>query len=312
MPLHPQCQAIVDAAKAAGVPFEADDYATMRTFYRASTELYRHATPALESVANLMFPGPESNVPIRLYRPRSGATTALPALVFYHGGGWVVGDLDTHDHMCRYLAGHADVLVASVDYRLAPEHKFPAAFDDACAAARWVTSKAGELGIDRARIAVGGDSAGGNLAAAVALALRDEGDVPLSLQLLIYPALDFTADNDSLRDNATGYMLTRKAMEQFTDWYLPKRITRTDPHASPQLAADHSGLPAALIQTAEFDPLRDEAIAYVATLRRAGVVVDHRHYEGMIHGFARMGGKVDHALLALDDAVKALRNAFGQ
>jgi acetyl esterase len=311
MPLHPQCQTIVDAAKAAGVPFEADDFVTMRKFYTGSTAIYRHSTPALDSVANLVFAGPAGNVPLRMYRPHNPSGQMLPVLVFYHGGGWVVGDLDTHDHVCRYLAGHAGVVVAAVDYRLAPEHKFPAAFDDACAAVRWITGKASDLGIDRSRVAVGGDSAGGNLAAAVALALRDEGDVPLSLQLLIYPALDFTADNDSLRDNGKGYMLTRAAMEQFSDWYLPKRITRTDPHASPQLAADHSGLPAAFIQTAEFDPLRDEAIAYSATLRQAGVPVEHRHYEGMIHGFARMGGKVDTALTALDDAAAALRGAFG-
>ncbi len=311
MPLHPQCQSIVDAANAAGVPFEASDYVMMRDAYRASTALYRHSTPALDSVANLMFAGPDCNLAARLYRPRAAAGAALPVLVFYHGGGWVVGDLDTHDHVCRYLAAHAGILVAAIDYRLAPEHKFPAAFDDACAAVRWVTGKADELGIDRQRVAVGGDSAGGNLAATVALAMRDEGDVPLSMQLLIYPAVDFTADNESLRDNGKGYMLTRAAMEQLTDWYLPTRIARTDPHASPQLAADHSGLPAALIQTAEFDPLRDEAVAYAKTLECAGVAVDHRHYDGMIHGFARMGGRVDTAFTALDDAAAALRRAFG-
>jgi acetyl esterase len=311
MPLHPQCQAIVDAARAAGVPFEATDFAMMRQAYAASTAVYRHLTPVLDSVANLVFSGPESNIAVRLYRPRAPSGTLLPTLVFYHGGGWVVGDLETHDHMCRYLAGNANALVVAVDYRLAPEHKFPAAFDDACAAVRWLLSKSVELGVDATRVAVGGDSAGGNLAAAVALAMRDEGSVRLSLQLLIYPAVDFTADNESLRDNGKGYMLTRAAMEQFTDWYLPRRLACTDPHASPQLAPDHSGLPAALIQTAEFDPLRDEGITYAKSLRRAGVDVEHRHYEGMIHGFARMGGRVDAGITALNDAASALRIAFG-
>ena len=258
----------------------------------------------------LMFAGPATNLALRLYRPRQTDNTPLPTLVFYHGGGWVVGDLDTHDHICRYLAGYAGCVVAAVDYRLAPEHKFPAAFDDACAAVRWITSQAENLNLDRQRIAVAGDSAGGNLAAAVALALRDEGDVPLKAQLLFYPALDFTADNQSLNDNAKGYMLTRAAMEQFTDWYLSKRIERTDPRASPQLASDHSGLPATLIKTAEFDPLRDAAVAYARTLTQAGVSVEHHQYDGMIHGFMRMGGRVDCALVALDDAVNMLKTAF--
>lgn len=310
MSLHPQCQAIVDAANAAGVPFEAGDYAAMRAAYSATTPSYRHVTSALDSVANLMFAGPDCNLPIRLYRPRPPDTTPPPVLVFFHGGGWVVGDLDTHDHLCRYLAAHAGIVVAALDYRLAPEHKFPAAFADACAAVRWVTSRADEIGIDRTRVAVGGDSAGGNLAAAVALTMRDEGDVPLALQALIYPAVNFTADNESLRNNATGYMLTRAAMEQFTDWYLPTRIARTDPRASPQLAAEHSGVAPAVVITAEYDPLRDEGAQYAKTLKQAGVAVEHHDYAGMIHGFARMGGRVDSAIDALDTISKALGRAF--
>lgn len=310
MPLDPQCQAIVDAANQSGVPFEADDVAAIRKLYLASTLIYRHATPPLDSVANIMIPAGETGLPVRLYRPVNAARPA-PVLVFFHGGGWAAGDLDTHDHLCRYIAGHSAAAVMAVNYRLAPEHPFPAAFDDACKALRWAHANATSIGIDPARMAVGGDSAGGNLAAATALTIRDEGAIRLRLQVLIYPAVDFTADNASLRDNGEGFLLTARAMDQFADWYLTDRITRTDPRASPLLASDHSGLPPALIQTAEYDPLRDEARAYADTLSRAGVPTDYRQYEGMVHGFARMGGRVDRATVALDDIVAALRAAFG-
>lgn len=310
MPLHPQCQAICEAAARAGSPFAQSDAASARAAYAATTGVYRHPTPPLDSVANLVFEGPGGHLAARLYRPRA-LTAPAPVLLFLHGGGWVVGDLDTHDHVCRQLAASAPVVVAAIDYRLAPEHPFPAALQDAQAALAWLRSAAGELGLDAGRMAVGGDSAGGNLAAALAIAARDEGAQPLKLQLLIYPAVDFNADNDSLRENGEGYVLTRAAMEQFTDWYLPSRLARTDPRASPYYAADHSGLAPAFIQTAEYDPLRDEGRAYAERLTAAGVPVEYRCYEGMIHGFARMGARVDTALTALDDAARALRDALG-
>ncbi|MEQ8496142.1 MAG: alpha/beta hydrolase [Gammaproteobacteria bacterium] len=309
MSLHPQAQAIVDAANAAGVPFEADDYRAMRKGYAATTAQYRHAGPPLESVVDLVFPGPASDLAVRLYHPRRGAQDGVPpVLVYCHGGGWVVGSLDTHDHLCRYLAGTADCAIVALDYRLAPEHPFPAAFDDAVACVRWVARGAAELGVDPARIAVGGDSAGGNLAAASALALR--GEVALALQLLIYPAVDLAADNASLRDNARGYLLTRAAMAQFTDWYLGDRALVTDWRASFMHADNLAGAAAALIQTAGYDPLRDEAIAYAERLVAAGVTVTHDHYPDMIHGFARMGGRIDTGIVALDRAAAALRRAF--
>lgn len=309
MSLHPQAQLIVDAANAAGVPFEAGDVQALRRGYAASTALYRHPAPALDGVADLVFPGPADARPLRLYRPlRDAGAGPAPALVFFHGGGWVVGDLDTHDHLCRYLAGQAGVAVVAVDYRLAPEHRFPAAFDDAVAATRWLACEASTLGLDGTRLAVGGDSAGGNLAAGVALALRDER--ALAHQLLIYPAVDFTADNDSLRDNASGYVLTTRAMDQFAAWYLGDATLERDWRASPALAADHRGLPPATVITAGYDPLRDEAAAYAATLRAAGVAVEHRDYPDMIHGFARMGGKLDSARTALDYCAARLREAL--
>ncbi len=309
MSLHPQAQAIVDAANAAGVPFEADDYRAMRAGYAATTAQYRHATPDLESVAEQTFDGPGGPLAVRVYRPRRARGAPAPGvLVFCHGGGWVVGDLDTHDHVCRYLAGHGDCAVVALDYRLAPEHRFPAAFDDAVACVRWVARRAAELDVDADGIAVGGDSAGGNLAAAAALAVRDE--IALRLQLLIYPAVDLAADNASLRDNARGYMLTRAAMAQFIDWYLPDAAFATDWRASPFHAGDLAGVAPALIQTAGYDPLRDEAIAYAERLARAGIAVTHDHYPDMIHGFARMGGRIDTGIVALERAAAALREAL--
>ena len=310
MPLHPQAQAIVDAANAAGVPFEAGDAAAIRASYGASTRLYVHPTQALDSVVNLMIPGPGGNLPVRIYRPRTQSDRPLPAVAFFHGGGWAVGDLDTHDHLCRSLAGHAGVALMAVDYRLAPEYPFPAASDDALTATRWLSANAVEMRLDPTRLAVAGDSAGGNLAAAVTLAWRTLDLPKLRYQLLIYPALDFTADNESLRVNGSGYMLTRQAMDQFTSWYLPDPGRRTDPQASPFLAADLNNLPAALIITAGFDPLRDEAIAYAEKLRAAGIAVAHDHYDDMIHGFARMGGRLDTARVALERSAQKLREAL--
>ena len=310
MPLHPQCQTLIDAAARDGSPFAAADPRSARLGYDAGTLVYRHSTPALDSVTNLGFAGAAGPVAVRVYRPQ-GARRPAPVLVYYHGGGWVVGNLESHDHLCRYLAATSGVVVVAVDYRLAPEYKFPAAYDDAVAALRWVAGSADELGIDAKRMAVGGDSAGGSLAAVVALAVRDQGWPMLRLQLLMYPSTDFTADTPSMRENGEGYLLTRAAMEQFIDWYLPSRIARADPHASPQLAPDHSGVAPAFIQTAEFDPLRDEAQTYGETLKRAGVAVEQVCYAGMIHGFMRMGGRVDTALTALDDAARALQRALG-
>ena len=310
MPLDPQCEAVLAAAASVGSPLDQTDPCVMRAAYRGTTASYWHPTAELAAVVDRRCPGRFCEIPVRIYRPRSGGDGALPALVFYHGGGWVLGDLDTHDHLCRHLAHAAGACVVAVDYRLAPEHKYPAALEDAVAAARWIAANGHELGIDGTRLALGGDSAGGNLAAAAALVLRDEGGPAIRLQLLFYPALDFTADNTSLAEFASGYLLTRAAIEKFADWYLPDRATRAEPLASPQRAAHHRELPAAFIMTAEFDPLRDEGAAYAETLRRAGVPVDYRCYPGMLHGFARMGGRIDLALNALDDAAAALRKAF--
>lgn len=310
MPVDPQCQAILDAVAAQGAPFANDDYRAIRTAYADTTARYCHEPPGPVAVTEHTFVGPAGNIGLRRYVPATAASGPLPCLVFFHGGGWVVGDLATHDHICRYFAAGAAICVIAVDYRLAPEHPFPAAFDDCLAAVHWIAGNASDFGIDPGKLAVGGDSAGGNLAAAVAIALRDDGGAMPALQLLIYPATDMTADNDSLRENAEGFLLTRAAMERFTNWYVTDAAQRTDPRASPQYGV-HGGLPRAFIQTAEFDPLRDEARVYADTLSAAGVTVQYRCYPGMLHGFARMGGVVETGIRALDDACGALRDALG-
>jgi acetyl esterase len=311
MPLDPQCEAIINAARAAGgAPFDQINHVAARRAYARATAAYRHTSGDLESVENKQFPGPAGDVPVRIYRPVSNDDGGLPCLVFFHGGGWVLGDLDSHDHMCRHLAHGARAMVVAVDYRLAPEHKFPAALDDCCAAVRWVFDQAHSLGIDASRIAVGGDSAGGNIAAAVSISMRDTNGPSLTAQLLIYPAVDFTADNDSLRENGSGFLLTRDAIELFAEHYLPNRESRSDPRASPQLRNNHANLPRAFVQTAEFDPLRDEGRTYAETLMAAGCPVEYKCYPGVVHGFARMCARVDAAIVALDDACGVLREAF--
>ena len=308
MPLDPQCAALIEAAARGGTPFADPDHLAIRAGYEAGTAAYVYDPGAVET-RDTTFDGPAGAVSVRLYRP-AGATEVLPALIFYHGGGWVVGSLASHDHLCRHLTVRAGIAVLSIDYRLAPEHPFPAALEDCIAAAHWAARDAAQLKIDPARLAVGGDSAGGQLAASVALALRDAGEPALRFQLLIYPVCDLVADNASLRDNATGYFLTLAAYHKMCLWYQADRAQWADVRLSPQHAAHHRGLPPALVQTAEFDPLRDEGQAYAETLRAAGVAVEHQCYAGMIHGFARMGGKLDQGKTALDDAARALRRAL--
>jgi acetyl esterase len=309
MPLDPQCAAIIAAAAQAGsVPFGGPDHLTIRAGYEAGTAGFAY-DPGPVTTRDTTLPGSAGALPVRVYSPPE-AGAPLPALIFFHGGGWVVGSLASHDHLCRHLCVKAGVAVLAVDYRLAPEHPFPAAFEDCLAVTRAVRDAAAELGLDRRRLAVGGDSAGGQLAASVCLALRDAGEPLPIFQLLIYPVCDLLAENTSMKDNAKGYLLTVPAYHRMCDWYVESREQWGDWRLSPQRAQDHRGLPPALIQTAEFDPLRDEGKAYAETLQAAGVSVDYRCHAGMIHGFARMGGKVDAGRAALDEASTALRRAL--
>lgn len=251
------------------------------------------------------IPGPAGAIPVRVYRP---GEEQAPVLVYFHGGGWVLGSLNTHHGVCATLAGLAGCLVCSVDYRLAPEHRFPAAVDDAWAVTTWAAEYAQELGGRPGALAVGGDSAGGNLAAVCALRARDVG-LPLALQLLVYPVTDADLDTATYRRFAEGYYLTAYSMGWFWDHYFPEG-DRFHPDASPLRAEDVSGTAPALVITAEFDPLRAEGEAYARRLEESGVPVTLSRYDGMIHGFFRMPGVIDRANDALAEAAETLRAAF--
>jgi acetyl esterase len=272
-----------------------------RRIYRDTRAALAPKAPEVSDVKLLVL---ENRIAVRVYRPSSDI---LPALVFFHGGGWTIGDLDTHDVLCRQLAAGARCAVFSVDYRLAPENPFPAAVDDAVAATKYLISNPGPLKIDASRIAVGGDSAGGNLAAVVALELRKHN---LAFQLLIYPATDQRCEFDSHSRNGEGYLLTKDAIGFFRGGYLPDANDWTDWRASPLLAADHRGVAPAYVLTAGFDPLLDEGRAYAKKLSAAGVAVEYREYADMVHGFMLFGGVVDTANAAVAECCARLRTAF--
>ena len=263
----------------------------------------------VHAVEDRTIPGPAGEIPVRVYRP--SAATGLPVLVYLHGGGWVICDLETHDPTCRAISNGADCVVVSVDYRLAPEHKFPAAADDAYAATAWVAQHAQELGADASRVAIGGDSAGGNLTAAVALMARERAGPPLAFQVLIYPVLDLASESASRKENGEGYFLTAAGMTWYEEQYLRDDADRKNVLASPLLAGDLAGLPPALVVTAEYDPLRDEGEAYGRRLTEAGVPATVSRYDGMFHGFLAFAGALDGATRAQAEVFAALRTAFG-
>ncbi|MBZ5606212.1 MAG: alpha/beta hydrolase [Acidobacteriia bacterium] len=252
----------------------------------------------VRSIEDISIPSPDGPIRARVYTPE--AASPCPALAFFHGGGWVICDLDTHDVVCRAIARRAGAVVASIDYRLAPEHKFPAAVIDCYEATKWVAANAAGLGIDPARISVAGDSAGGNLATVVCLRIRDEGGPAIVSQALIYPVTDLSSfETGSYREFAEGFQLTRSRMEWFRDQYLARPEDARDLYASPLLARDLRGLPPALVITAECDPLRDEGEAYAKRLRDAGVEVASTRYAGMIHPFFSLSGALPQALQAI-------------
>lgn len=307
--LDPQFKAMLDAAaEAGGAPIETLGPAAAREFYRNLGLDGDVSFDDLE-IKDMTVPGPAGPMKARLYAVR-GAKTPGPGLVYYHGGGWVIGDLETHDGVCRQLAHESGVRILAVDYRLAPEAPFPASYDDCVAAANWAFEHAPEIGFDPAKIGVGGDSAGGNLAAAVSIALRDAGKHKLAFQLLLYPVTQVDRTTNSLRDLAEGYFLTKSGMDWFGDCLFVNGGDRSDPRVSVLNASSHTDLPPAFVATAGFDPLKDEGREYAEKLMAAGVTTEHKHYEAFIHGFYQMAGLSPAAKEAVKEAAAAMKKAL--
>jgi acetyl esterase len=285
--------------------------AEARRSYREGRLALAPPPAPMEETRDFVIPGAAGDIRARYYRPRGEKPReTLPGAVYFHGGGWTCGDLDTHDSVCRGIAAHGRCVVIAVDYRMGPEHKFPAAVEDAIAAVKWVSENAGSLQVDASRLAVAGESAGGNLAAVAAIALRDSGPA-IAMQVLVYPVVDQASDTDSLRRFARGYSLTVDLLRWYQNQYLRDDGDRADWRASPLRASDHARLPHAYVLTAGFDPLVDEGKAYADRLAQAGVPVVYECFEGMIHGFLPMGGALAAARHAHYRIGQMLRTRFG-
>jgi acetyl esterase len=302
MSLHPQVVQLLErAAKSPLPPYYEVPAHIARRIYRDTRSAVAPKAPEVAEARLLLAPGP---VALRAYRPAgSKPEAALPALVYFHGGGWVIGDLDTHDVLCRQLANGARCAVYSVDYRLAPEHPFPAAVEDCIAAVKYVAGR-------HRQVAVGGDSAGGNLATVVALDARDRGGPKIDFQLLIYPGTDQRAGHASVTRNGEGYLLTKRAMEYFRAHYLPNSKDYVDWRASPLLAKSLAGLPPAYVITAGYDPLLDEGREYAERMAKEGVEVAYREYSDMVHGFILFGAVLDTANAAVAECCERLRQSW--
>ncbi len=307
MPLDPQAQVVIDMIQSLGVATLTPD--TDPDEIRGLMNAAVVPSPiVLDRLEDSAIPGPGGPLPIRIYRPAGAAPK--PIIVYFHGGGWVLGSLDTHDATCRALARDTDAVLVSVDYRLAPEHRFPAAVEDSGTAVAWAAAHADELGGDADRLVVAGDSAGGNLAAVIAQRSR-VGGPKVAFQLLIYPVTDHEFTSDSMEDNAEGYFLTRDAMRWFYSHYLNDDAEGDDPRVSPLRADDLGGLAPAFVLTMEYDPLRDQGVAYARALAAAGTDVTATTYPSLFHGCFGMGEMIDAARAPFDDAVAAIRSAVG-
>ncbi len=306
MGIDPEARAYLDAVAASGVPpaYKVAPEEARRNYVAGTGKVAGEVVPvALVEDRRL------AGVRVRIYHPDPGGE--LPVTLYFHGGGWVIGNLDTHDALCRRLAAASHSLVVAVDYRLAPEHPYPAAPDDVWAVTSWIAEHAKEVGGDPARLAVAGDSAGGNLAAVVALRARDAG-IPLRLQVLAYPVTDCNLDTPSYLANAEGYGLDREAMRWYWQHYCPDPARRTEPAASPLRAPDLAGVAPAYVLVCELDPLHDEGLAYARRLEEAGVPVRLRREEGMIHGFLRLPGAVSRGYAGVAEITGELRAAFAK
>jgi len=308
--LDPDAAFVFKAFQEAGRPaYETLSPEEAREYYRQARFVSNPEPPELKSVAPLAIPAAHGSIPARIYTPNKLRQTdgLAPCLVFFHGGGWVIGDLDTHDVVCRKLADEGRLIVISIDYRRAPEHKFPAAVDDAIAATAWIATQAKEFGIDASRLVVGGDSAGGNLATVVAIAARDGNGPAISGQVLIYPATDFTMAQPSHSEPETSILLTHSVVRWFRDHYLNGTADVHDWRASPALAGTLVGLPPAYVLTAGADPLRDEGDDYARRLEQAGVAVTYRTFPGQFHGLFTMGKLLQQANVAASEIGTWLR-----
>ena len=311
MALDPEAEFVIGLVKKAGGPEfwqMTPDQAREQYLFRVGKLALK---PQIYRTSDRLIPGPGSELPIRIYQPREAKPDErFPVLIWYHGGGFVIGDLDTHDSACRLLANQADCMVVAVDYRLAPEFKFPAGVDDCMATLRWVAHHARAIGADAERIAVGGDSAGANLATVAAILARDEGYPKVVFQLLVYPCVAPEPETASHHKFADGYLLTRNTITWFYKLYLRGQKDVNDFRFAPLLRDDLANLPPALILVAGYDPLRDEGVEYSKRLIEAGNRVALTNYEGMVHGFYLMGGAVDAARRAVAQSAAALREAF--
>jgi acetyl esterase len=308
VPLDPQCEALLtQMAEMGAPPPETMSVEDNRALIAGIAEM-SGPVEDMARVEDVMVPGPGGDIPVRVYVPAGAGP--FPTVAFFHGGGWVIGNIETHDVPVRRLANLVPAVVVSVDYRLAPEHPFPAAPQDCYAATVWAAENISQYGGDGSRLAVAGDSAGGNLAAVVAQMARDQGGPPIAFQLLVYPAVDARMSYGSITENGDGYLLTKGFMEWFYGHYFTNESDADDPLASPIKASSLAGLPPALVLTAEFDPLRDEGEAYAAALQGAGGTATAKRYDGMIHGFIQLGGVVDRNKELMDDCAEALRGAL--
>jgi acetyl esterase len=313
MSLDPDVQRMLEllAATDAG-PIEEQALEDVRTGYALLSQMAGGGGATDVRVEDRTVPGPAGPIPVRLYHPPAGDDRPAAIVVYFHGGGWVIGNVDTHDATCRDLASQSGALFVSVDYRLAPEHPFPAAVDDCSAALQWVHEHAAELGGDPARLAVAGDSAGGNLAAVTAVQARDRQGPALRLQLLAYPVTDANFDTASYKENGEGYFLTAATMQWFWSHYTGSDLDgdRTDPRASVLRTEDLTGAAPAVVLTAEYDPLRDEGEDYGERLSAAGVTTEIRRYDGQIHGFLGMAGAIPAAAEILRETAATIRDAL--
>jgi acetyl esterase len=310
MPLDPQVTLLLDTIASLNLP---ELHTLTAAQGRAMARMQRESLPPGPDAEtrDVLIPGPAGDVSARVYRPLGTDSKVLPVLMWFHGGGFVIGSVHESDSDCRRLAVDAGIVVVSVEYRLAPEHPFPAGPNDCYAATAWVSAHAAELGIDASRLAVGGDSAGGNLATVVALMARERGGPPIAFQLLVYPVTDLVSmETPSHHANAAGYYLTRDSMIWFRAAYTPDPSERERGLVSPLHAKDLGGLPPALVITAEFDPLRDEGEIYADKLRAAGVSVTKTRHDGMIHGFFSMNAFLEGGKRAMKEATNALRGAL--